>query len=318
MTLLAPSRLWLLLAVGALAAAYVVLQLRRRHRAVRHPGVDVVRSVAPHSAAWRRHLTASALLLAVMSLVLGLARPAYSTDIPRKEAVVVLAIDVSGSMAATDVAPTRLQAAVAAATAFIGAAPDTFKIGLVTFDTAGHTKVAPTTDRSELEAALKALRPTVGTAAGEGLATAVDVVQAAAGGAAGSTSGTPEGAVVLLTDGASTVGRSLDEASAKAADAQVPVYTIAYGTSSGTVTIRGVTTAVPSDPAAMAAVAEATGGSTYTATSAAQLNQVYDRIGIRISSLPGRIELTIPLAALAAGLLALGFAGTIVWSPRLV
>ena len=320
MTLLAPNRLLLLVVVLGLAVAYVAVQVRRRPAAVRHPGLALATSVAPRRAGWRRHLAALVGAGAIVTLVVGLARPAYSASVPRKEAVVVLAIDVSGSMGATDVRPTRLAAAVAAAKSFIAAAPPTYRIGLVDFDTAGHTLVTPTTDRDAVAKALDTLKPTTGTAAGEGLGTAVDLITASTGGkatAAAKASAKPYSAVVLLTDGGNTVGRSLATASKEAKAARIPVYTIAYGTDGGTVTIAGKTEAVPSDPAAMAAVATATGGTTFTATSSSELTRVYDQIGTHIGHVVKTMELTTTLAAVAAALVAAAFVATTLWSPRL-
>ncbi|MBI2709609.1 MAG: VWA domain-containing protein [Actinobacteria bacterium] len=319
MTLLAPSRLVLLVVAAALVVAYVALQRRRRHRAVRHPDVRLVASVAPRWAGWRRHVTAASLLLAVVALVVGLARPARSAEVARKEAVVMLAVDVSGSMAATDVAPNRLAAAVAAAKDFVGRAPASYRIGLVAFDTAGRTVAPPTTDRATLARALDGLRPTKGTAAGEGLLTALDVIDATTAADGVSRSGTrPYAAVVLLADGANTVGRSLPVAARAAADRNIPVFTITFGKGARTARVGGRTVAVNTDRAAMAAVAATTRGTDYTASSGAQLATVYDRIGTRIGSETRQVELTVPFAGLSAVFLALGFASSLLWSPRLV
>jgi Ca-activated chloride channel family protein len=318
MTLLAPSRLWLLAAVVALAVAHLVLQRRRRHLAVRHPDVALVAAVAPRHAGWRRHLSAGALVLAVTALVVGLARPAYSAEVARDEAVIMLAIDVSGSMTATDVEPTRLAAAVAAATDFVNGAPEGFRIGLVAFDDTGHTLATPTTDRASVVAALARLSRGPGTAAGEGLFTALDELEAAqAADGAVVVADEPYSAVVLLADGANTIGRSLDAAAQAAADAAVPVFTIAYGTSQGTAVVDGTVVPVPADPEAMAAVADATGGATYEATTGAELSAVYEQIGTGIGYVLEQTELVIPLAAVALALLVLAAGTSMVWSPRL-
>ena len=266
MTFLAPDKLWLLAAAAALALAYLVLQRRRRHVAVRYPNLELVAAVAPRSAAWRRHVTAGAALAAVVLLLLALARPAVADEVARDEATVVLAIDVSGSMTATDVAPTRLAAAVAAAKDFVENVPDTFDVGLVTFDDAAHVLATPTTDRAVVTQALDRLTRGPGTAAGDGLFAALDTIAEATGETV-SPGEAPFAGVVLLADGASTVGRSLDEAAAAAADQHVPVYTIAFGTDQGTVEVDGETVPVPADPAAMSAVADTTGGEMFEATS---------------------------------------------------
>ena len=322
MTFISPDRLWLLALSAALVVAYVLLQRRSRHKAVRHPDLALVASAAPRHAGWRRHVTAGAVVLATTALVLGLARPARSMEVPRDEAVIVLALDISGSMDATDIAPSRLEAAVAAAKDFVDGAPDAFRIGLVTFDTTGHTIATPTTDKAALAAALDRVETSTDTAAGEGLATAIDVVEAATAGTAASSSGSsggePYSAIVLLADGDSTVGRPLAGVAAEAADANVPVSTIAYGTDAGTVDINGRSVAVPVDEAALAEVATTTGGTAYTAETAGQLEAIYDQIGLRVGTTTEQVELTLPLAAIAAFLLAGALVASALWSPRLV
>lgn len=317
MTLLAPNRLWLLIISVALVVGYAVLQRRRRHRAVRHPDLKLLSSVAPRFAGWRRHLTAAALLLGISTLILGLARPAQSSEVRRDDAVIVLAVDVSLSMAATDVKPNRLAAAVTAAEKFVSEAPDGYRIGVVAFDTSGHTLATPTADHDVAIQALERLKASTGTAAGEGLYTALDLLKA-------DTAGTviaadrPYQAVVLLADGANTTGRTLESAARTAADQGVPVFTIAFGTDAGVVEGKDGPMRVPADPKALAAVAERTDGADYTASSASQLADVYDRIGTRIDIVTEPVELTVALAAIAGALVTVALATSILWSPRLV
>jgi Ca-activated chloride channel family protein len=317
MTLLSPGKLWLLGVVAALAVAYVVLQRSRRRRAVRHPDVRLVASVSSRWAGWRRHAVAASLGVAMVSLVIGLARPAHSVEVPRTEAVVMLAVDVSGSMTATDVAPTRLAAAIAAAKDFVSGAPASFRIGLVAFDDSGHTLAPATTDKTTVLDALDRLARGPGTAAGEGLYTALDDIAAATQDSVVA-SDTPFSAVILLADGANTIGRSLTDAAQAAKDQQVPVYTIAYGTADGTAETDGKIVPVPSDPAAMAEVASITGGSTFTATSGNELASVYGQIGTRIGHTVEQQEVVVPFAVAAMVALALGLAGSLRWNPRLV
>ena len=319
MTLLSPGKLWLLLIVVALGAGYVWLQTQRRRRAVRHPDVRLVAAVSGTRAGWRRHLVAGSLGFAIVALIVGLARPANSVEVPREEAVVMLAIDVSGSMTATDVAPSRLEAAIAEARRFVNDAPARFRIGLVAFDDSGHTLATPTTNRQTVIDALGRLQRGHGTAAGEGLFTALDDINAATQDTkASATSDRPYSAVILLADGANTIGRSLTDAAAAAADQHVPVFTIAYGTPDGTVESNGQTVAVPSDPAAMADVAQTTGGRTFTATSSNELQSVYDQIGTVIDHITEQRELVAAcaMAALVALVVALG--ASMLWNPRLV
>jgi Ca-activated chloride channel family protein len=315
MTLLAPSRLWLLALVAVAAVAYAVVQGRRRP-AVRHPGLDLVRAAAPRSAAWRRHLTTGTLLLAVAGLAVGLARPAHAAEVPRSDAVIMLALDTSRSMAATDVAPSRFEAALSAAKDFAADAPAGYRIGLVTFSATAQVAVPPTTDRVALSDALDAIELDGGTAAGDAVTTALDALDAVDSGTV-IRGDQPYQAIVLLSDGTTTDGASLDDAATTAADADVPVYTVSLGTAAGTVPSGTATIAVPADPDAMAALADATDGSTYTASTAGGLEQVYDRIASAISTVTEQVELTVPVAAAAALVLTAAFVMSLAWSPRL-
>jgi Ca-activated chloride channel family protein len=320
-TLISPDRLWLLLGIAGLVVAYVVAQSRRAAPAVRHPDLALMDPFAPRRAGWRRHLTALALVLALTALVVGLARPAHAVEVERKEAVVMLTLDVSRSMTATDVSPNRLAAAQAAAKEFVSSAPEGYRIGLVTFDAETHTLASPTADRAELLAAIDALEPANGTAAGDGLSTAIDVLEADATATSPATAGTAGDdtyrAVILLADGDSSTGKTLDDAAAEAADADIPVFTIAYGTDDATIVVDGKTMDAGADTEAIAAVAAATGGTDYTASSGEELSAVYDQIGTTIGTTTENQELTVPLALAAAALLALAIVGTTAWTPRL-
>ena len=317
MTLIAPDRLWLLLGVAALLVAYVVAQRRHTAPAVRHPDLALMDRVAPRRVAWRRHLTEAALILALTALVVGLARPAHAVTVERKEAVVMLTLDVSKSMSATDVSPTRLAAAQAAAKDFVESAPEGYRIGLVTFDSKTHTLASPTTDRAELLQAIDSLEPGKGTAAGDGLTTAVDVLQADATAKTAAAEDDTYRAIILLADGDNTTGTTLADAAKGAAEAKIPVFTIAYGTDDATIVVDGKTMDAGADTAAIAQVAEATGGTDYTAASSQELTDVYEQIGTTIGTTTEDQELTVPLALLAAGLLALAIVGTTAWTPRL-
>ena len=319
LTLLAPGWLWLLLALAVAIAAYVVVQRRRRRPAVVFPNLRLLASVAPRHAAWRRHVPATIAMLAVGVGILGLARPAMTHQVPRDGAV-VLAIDESGSMAATDVSPSRLQAAVQAATGFVEDAPSGLEIGLVTFTDQATLVVPPTTDHPTLTAALASLHRGPGTAAGEGLFTALDALEPVTGSAPlePDDAGVPPAAIVLLADGANTVGRSLTDAARAAAARGVPVDTVAFGTASGTVETGGRTVPVPVETGALKDVADATGGTFYAAATASQLRQIYDDVGHGVSIATEYDEL-VPLVTGVVLLLLLVAAGLgLLWRPRLV
>ena len=217
MTFLAPSRLWLLVAIAGLAIAYVILQSRRRHYAARFTNLDLLASVAPRRPGWRRHLAAATVALGLVALVVGLARPARDEKVPSDEAVVMLVVDVSASMEATDVAPSRMEAAQAAAARFVEGVPDKFQVGLIAFDESTHVLATPTTDHAAVISAIDNLQTGPGTAGGDALSAALDTVHATLEEASADTSdeGDPPAAtIVLVSDGVTTVGQPIEQATA--------------------------------------------------------------------------------------------------------
>jgi Ca-activated chloride channel family protein len=283
---------------------------------VRLPTTRVLAAVAPKRSVWRRHAPAAVALLTVVLLVVAVARPARDERVPREAAVVVLAVDVSASMTATDVAPSRIDAAVAAASDFVDDVPDRFQLGLVAFDGTARVLTTPTEDHDAVRAALQRLTPGEGTAAGEGIAAALDAISSSVEQAGGGGLDLPA-SIVLLSDGATTVGRPVEEAAREAADRSVPVSTIAFGTDRGTVVVGGEVVPVPADRQTMEAVADLTGGTAAEAETADELHDVYDDIGARVGSVVeqreiGRAFLGIALVALLAAV-----ASSFVWSPRL-
>ena len=315
-TFLAPSRLWLVLLVAALAAAYVVLSRRRRHYAVRFTNLELLASVAPKRPGWRRHVPAAAMALALLALVLGLARPARNERVPKEAATVMLVVDVSASMEATDVAPTRLAAAQAAASRFVADLPARLRVGLVAYDRTPRVLASPTADHATVTAALARLETGPGTASGEAVAVALDAIEAAQG--AGRTAGEQTAAIVLLSDGVTTVGRPVEDAAAAASELQVPVTTIAFGTDAGTVDVQGRSIPVPADDASMQALADATGGRSFSAESAGQLRQVYADIGSRVGFTVERHEVGMTFVAMGLVLLLAAMVAALIWTGRLL
>lgn len=308
MDLLAPLWLLLLLPLLALAVTYVVLQRRRRRYAVRFASLPLLEKVAPEQPGWRRHAPAAAFVLALGALALAAARPVVDVRVPHERATLIVAIDVSRSMEATDVEPSRMEAARQAAGAFIESLPDTFNVGLVTFSGATSVVATPTTDHQSVAAALEGLPMANSTAIGEAVFTSLDQVAAMA---RGEEDVEVPARIVLLSDGTNTTGRSPDEAAVAATEAAVPVSTIAYGTQDGTVEIQGNIIPVPVDVEALAALAEGTGGQAYTAESGDELAEVYDDIGSSIGWRTEPREITPYLSAagfllgLAAGAMSL-------------
>jgi Ca-activated chloride channel family protein len=314
MNFLSPIWLLALIPVAALAVAYVVVQRRRHRYAVRFASLPMLDRVVPRRPGWRRHVPATLVLLALTSLGLAVARPELSLRVPYDRATVVVAIDVSGSMAATDVSPNRLEAAKAAATAFVGELPDTVNIGVVSFAGTGVVLTPPTTDHAQAQTEIAALNlGRGGTAIGEAVFSSVDQVQRMAADAAGED---VPARVVLLSDGENTAGRSPGQAATAALEAAVPVSTIAYGTPEGV--IPGSGSAVPIDEEALRQLAETTGGTAYSANSGEQLREVYADIGSSIGWRTEQREVTPYLAAL--GLLTAVGAGALSlrWFSRLI
>jgi Ca-activated chloride channel homolog len=277
---LSPWWLLALLPAAAVAGAYWWRQRHRRAFAVRFSNVDLLRTVAPGGIGRiRRHAPAVALLVSLVILALALARPSLDTQEPLERATVMLALDVSLSMQADDVAPSRILAAQEAAKAFVSELPKSFNVGLVAFARAANVVVSPTKDHAAVIAAIDNLQLAEATATGEAVFTSLDAIAAVpADGAAGP----PPARIVLLSDGYRTFGRSVEDAAAAASAANVPVSTIAFGTDQGTVTINGTVQRVPVDRQALQQLAESTQGHFYEAASAEALKQVYQDMGSSI------------------------------------
>ncbi|MGA3524323.1 VWA domain-containing protein [Melissospora conviva] len=312
---LQPWWLLTLLPVLALAAAYVWRQLHRQAYAVRFTNVDLLRTVAPKGIGWRRHVPAVALLLGLLVLATGLGRPSVDTRQPLERATVMLAIDVSLSMQAEDVAPTRLEAAQEAAKQFVAELPESYNVGLVSFAKSANVLVAPTKDRFAVTSAIDGLTLAESTATGEAVFTCLEAIRMVP---ADGAEGIPPARVVLLSDGYRTAGRSVEEAASAASAAHVPVSTIAFGTDGGTVDISGQLQPVPVDRPALAALAESTEGFFYEAETVSELKQVYQDMGSSIGYRTEPREITQWYAGGALLLLLAAGAASLVWTSRLV
>jgi Ca-activated chloride channel homolog len=312
------------LALVALALfAYAVAQRRRRRYVVRFTNLDLLENVVADSPRWRRHVPAMLTLLALSALVVGMARPQVAVAVPREEATVILAMDSSGSMTATDVQPDRMTAAREAASSFVDGLPDGFRVGVVSFSNEADVVVPPTADHDEALRGLSALRADNGTALGDAIARSVDLGVTNLDEQLAANSDETPVVVLLLSDGANTTGDYEPlEAAQKAKDAGVPVYTVALGTDAGTVegpdgyggtrTIR-----VPPDPETLAEVAERTGGTFFEAANEDALRSVYDEIGSQVGVEHEQRELTVFFTAAGAALLLLGGALSTLWFGRI-
>ena len=282
MTFEEPIRLALFIAPFVLLLVYLAAQFARGKYTLRFTSVDLLQSVAPRRPGWQRHISALLMLLALAALIVGLARPATTSKVPKKEGAIMLAIDTSGSMAANDVAPTRLQAAQTAARNFVNGMPKGIKVGLVQFDTIARVRVTPTDDRAAVTTAIDTLQIGEGTATASAISQSLSTIDALPRGADDKK---VPGVIVLMSDGSPTIGEggmeakpAVDAATRAAKDAKVPVDTIAFGTDSGIITLDGRAVPVPADPDEMHKIASGSGGKSFTAKSGSELNAVYERI----------------------------------------
>lgn len=302
MSFASPLMLISLGALPALAALYARARRRPGQYSARFPGVPVLAGVVGTAPRWRRHVPAAVAALALAALAVALARPHATVAVPVERAAVVLVTDVSRSMLATDVEPSRMDAARGAAQAFLDRVPDELRIGAVSFSTSPRAAVTPTQDRESVRAHLESLRADGGTATGDGLAEALRLLEREG-------DRRPPAALVLLSDGKTTTGRDPVEVARQARAADVPIYTVALGTRAATIPDgSGGALPVPPDPETMAEIADASGGESFDVDDPDELDAVYERLGSQIATRPEEREIT---AAFAGGGMALLLAAAV-------
>jgi Ca-activated chloride channel homolog len=311
------------LAIVPIVLALDLLARRRRARyAIAFTNVNVLRSVVPRTPPWRRYLPLAFLLAALTALVVGLARPERAVSVARKQATVIMDMDTSGSMVAKDVAPTRLGAATTAAQQFVDELPSSYKVSLVPFATTASVAVAPTNDHAAVKAALSRLRANGGTAIGDAITLALAI-----GRPPGEAAGQPPPAgstgtgrvILLLSDGSNSAGIDPMVAAAHAKAEGVKVYTVAFGTPNGVISAGnfGQIVSVPPDPAALRAVAQATGGEFFTAADADTLRHVYENIGRTVGATTEHQDVSYAFAGLGAVLLTVAGVLSTMWRSPL-
>jgi Ca-activated chloride channel homolog len=287
---LAPSRLWLLLVVAGLVVAYLAAQRRRAANTVRFTQIEMLEQIAPRRPGWRRHAVAGVQLAALTIGVFGVAQPVErSTTRPRSAGQIILLFDVSLSMQADDVSPNRLEAAKEAGANFVDAVDADIDVGLISFSGTVGTDVEPTTDRARLTDAIEALQLGEGTAIGDAIAAGVRVLQR------GEPTEESPGTLVVLSDGETTRGRPTADGAEVAAEAKVPVYTIAFGTEDGAITNpdTGEIDPVPVKLDELQSAADATEGKAYVAPSADELANAYEDIRANLQQTTGEAVTTI-------------------------
>jgi Ca-activated chloride channel family protein len=283
----APWWFLLLIAVAAVAIGYVLAQRARRKRTMRFANLELLDKVAPKSQGWVRHLPAVLIVLSLLILTVALAGPTAEQKVPRNRATVMLVIDVSLSMEATDVAPTRLKAAQDAATQFAQNMTPGINLGLISFAGTATVLVNPTTDRNGVIKAIENLKLAQSTATGEGIFAALQSVESFSS-VVGGADGPPPARIVLMSDGKQTVPEDLYAArggytAAQAAkQAGVPISSISFGTTHGSVTIDDKPQPVSVDDESLREIARLSGGDFYKAASAEELKKVYADLGEQI------------------------------------
>jgi Ca-activated chloride channel family protein len=349
MTFLWPNALWLLAGVPLLAAFYVWL-LKRRKSAIAYPNLALVKAALGKQSSMRRHIPPALFLGALTLMVLALARPAATVTLPSQHETVILAIDVSGSMRADDVKPTRLAAAQTAARTFINGTPKTTRIGLVTFAGSAALVQAPTANREDLLAAIDQLQLQNATAVGSGILVSLKAIfpdqdfevrqpgalrasrsSAAAGGSAPINAApkaeqkpVPPGSyksavVILLTDGQTTTGPDPVDAARLAAERGVRVFTVGVGTPDGQIlTGEGWSIRVRLDEDALKVIADMTRAEYFFAGNALDLKKIYEGLNSKLVMEKKETEITAVFTAAAALLALVAGALSLLWFNRIL
>lgn len=310
-----PAYLLALLAIPLLAL-FVGSQRRRRRRfAVRHPAAAVIAGVVETTPAWRRRLPPALLALSAVLLTIAFARPEHTVQVAVEKASVVMVTDESGSMSATDVAPSRIEAAAGAARSFLDQVPDELLVGFVGYSSGVVSVLEPTTKHDQVRAQIDALQADGGTATGDALSQALDRLQTRRG----KDGGVAPAAIVLLSDGKTTAGSDPLEAAARAKKLRIPIFTVALGTPDGIVYGPGGTAIpVPPDPETLQAIAKTSGGQSFQVDDADQLDAIYQQLGSKIGTKDVQREISVAFAA-GGLLLLLGGLGTgLRWRGRLI
>ena len=345
-----PRFLLLLGLIPLIVAAYIWRLRRRRRFAVRYSSLALVREVLLHQSRLRRYLPFALFLLALASLVIALGRPAVIASVPSGRATIILALDVSRSMCSTDISPSRLQAAEAAALSFIQHQKAGTQLGIVAFAGFAEVVQAPTTDQAALQEAIESLVTARRTAVGNGILKSLDAIAEIDENVAASVTGAspgveptpvPKGAfapdiIVLLTDGASNAGILPLDAAQQAVDRGVRVYTIGFGTANGASPFGGRGCQIGLfdtgrqfggglgfgggfrrgiDEKTLKQIAAMTGGEYYSAESAGELQKVFQNLPTYLITKHETIEISVAFAAVGALLAALAIGLSLIWHP---
>lgn len=346
MSLLWPGLLPLLAVIPLTMVAYVWTLRRRRRYALRYSSLSLLRPVVPRQSRLRRHLPFALLLIAMTGMIIALARPVAIVTVPSNQTTIILAIDVSGSMRSTDIKPSRMEAAELAALNFIQRQKPGTQTGIVAFSGEAELVQAPTSDQDSLQSAIERLTPQRATAVGSGILKSIDAIAEVDPNVPPSVGNPPPAVIptpvakgsyapdiiVVLTDGVSNAGPLPMQAAQQAADRGVRVYTIGFGTPNGTLPDQpgggqfnsrrfggggqfGGRFRMGIDTDTLKQVADLTGGAFYTATSAQQLQSVFENLPMYLIVKHETIETTAFFAAFGALLLLGAVALGLSWHP---
>ena len=326
MTFLWPDLLWLLLALPASIGAYLLLVRRKKQAALRYPNLGLLKQAV--GGAWRRHLPPAILLVALAAMVAAIARPATVMTLPSQHETVILALDVSGSMRANDVEPTRLEAAQAAARAFVAGQPRSTRIGVVAFAGSAALVQPPTANRTEILAAIDQLQLQHATAVGSGILVSLkaifpdadfDLQNKSAARPVVPPGSYGSAAIILLTDGQTTTGPDPVDAARLAAERGVRVFTVGVGTPHGTiVTGEGWSMRVRLDEEPLKVIADLTRAEYFFAGTAVDLKKIYESLKSRLVMEQKETEITALFAALAALAVLLSSTLSLFWFNRVL
>jgi Ca-activated chloride channel family protein len=344
-----PELLWGLAALPMLVGAYLLLQRRRKRLAMRYASLSLVREALAQGAGWRRHVPPLLILVAIATMIVASARPEATVSLPTKQETILLAIDVSGSMRATDVEPSRLAAAQEAARSFVADLPSSVRVGIVTFAGTASLVQPPTSSREDLLAAIDRFQVQRGTAVGSGILVSLKAIvpdvefdlrsqdprpkknegaRPLGGGPPKPAKAPPapvepgsngSAVIVLLTDGQTTTGPDPVESAKMAAERGVRVYTVGVGTVKGEVLgAEGWSMRVRLDEEALKTISVLTRGEYFFAGSAGELKQIYDALNTRFVFEKKTIEVTALVAAAAALITIAAAALSVLWFHRIV
>jgi Ca-activated chloride channel homolog len=329
-----PVMLFLLILVPLLVVAYIIIQRRRRQYAASHGSLAFIGQANKRGPGARRHVPPAIFLAGLTILIFSLARPQTVVSLPKIQGTVILAFDVSGSMAADDLKPTRMEAAKVAARDFIQRQPSSVQVGVVAFSDAGFAVQGPTNDPDAINAAIDRLAPEHGTSLARGIEASLSAIAAMSARPPRVYSNlTPEptptptpvpsgvhqpAAIVLLTDGENNENPDPMTAAQDAANRGVRIYTVGIGSPTGTsVHINGFTLHTQLDEPTLKEIAQATGGTYYNAQSTNELISIYDNLNPQLVVKPEKLEVTSLFAGLSIVVLLIGGVFSMLWFSRL-